>query len=65
MPKEIEKLGVTVCNDLKEGLKDADVVNILRVQRTPEKNLFPTLREYATLFGVNSEKLKYANRTAW
>jgi len=61
MPKEIEKLGVTVCNDLKEGLKDADVVNILRVQlERQKKNLFPTLREYATLFGVNSEKLKYA-----
>ena len=61
MPKEIEKLGVTVCSDLKEGLKDADVVNILRVQlERQKKNLFPTLREYATLFGVNSEKLKYA-----
>ncbi|PKL92432.1 MAG: aspartate carbamoyltransferase [Candidatus Goldiibacteriota bacterium HGW-Goldbacteria-1] len=61
MPKEIEKLGVTVYHDLKEGLKDADVVNILRVQvERQKKNLFPTLREYATMFGINSEKLKYA-----
>ncbi|MBN2753853.1 MAG: aspartate carbamoyltransferase catalytic subunit [Candidatus Goldbacteria bacterium] len=61
MPKEIEKLGVTVHHDLKEGLKDADVVNILRVQlERQKKNLFPTLREYATMFGVNTEKLKYA-----
>jgi len=61
MPKEIEKLGVTVHYDLKEGLKDADVVNILRVQlERQKKNLFPTLREYATMFGINSEKLKYA-----
>lgn len=61
IPKDIEQLGVKVCTDLKEGLKDCDVINILRMQlERQKKNLFPTIREYAMLFGVNREKLKYA-----
>jgi aspartate carbamoyltransferase catalytic subunit len=61
MPKEIEKLGVEVYTDLKEGLKDVDVVNVLRMQlERQKKNLFPTVREYAMLFGLNSQRLKLA-----
>ncbi len=61
IPKDIEKLGVEVFTDLKQGLKDVDVINILRIQlERQKKNLFPTIREYAMLFGINTEKLKYA-----
>lgn len=61
IPKDIEKLGVKVYTDIKEGLKDVDVINILRIQlERQKKNLFPTIREYAMLFGINTEKLKYA-----
>jgi aspartate carbamoyltransferase catalytic subunit len=61
MPKEIEKLGVEVFTDMKEGLKDVDVINVLRMQlERQKKNLFPTVREYAMLFGLNSQKLKLA-----
>jgi len=61
IPRDVEKLGVEVHTDLKTGLKDVDVVNILRMQlERQKKNLFPTIREYATLFGVNREKMKYA-----
>ncbi len=61
IPRDVEKLGVEIHTDLKTGLKDADVVNILRMQlERQKKNLFPTIREYAMLFGINTEKLKYA-----
>ena len=63
VPKSMEKMGVEVHHDIKTGLKDADVVNILRMQlERQKKNLFPTIREYAMLFGVNREKLRYAKK---
>jgi aspartate carbamoyltransferase catalytic subunit len=61
IPKDIEKLGVDVYTDVEKGIKDVDVINILRIQlERQKKNLFPTIREYAMLFGINTEKLKLA-----
>lgn len=61
IPKDIEKLGVEVFTDVESGIKDVDVINILRIQLERQKNnLFPTIREYAMLFGINTEKLKLA-----
>ncbi len=61
IPKDIEKLGVEVFTDVEKGIKDVDVINILRIQlERQKKNLFPTIREYAMLFGINTEKLKLA-----
>jgi aspartate carbamoyltransferase catalytic subunit len=61
IPRDIEKLGVEVYHDLEKGIKGADVVNILRIQlERMKKHLFPTIREYAMLFGVNTTKLKSA-----
>ncbi len=61
MPRDIEELGVEVYNDLEKGIKGADVINILRIQlERMKKHLFPTIREYAMLFGVNTTKLKSA-----
>ncbi|MFP4465424.1 MAG: aspartate carbamoyltransferase catalytic subunit [Candidatus Goldiibacteriota bacterium] len=61
IPRDIHKMGVDVYTDIKEGLKDVDVINILRMQlERQKKNMFPTLREYAMLFGIDSKKLKYA-----
>ncbi len=63
MPKDIEKLGVRVTNKLEEAIKDADVLNILRIQlERQSENLFPSIREYAIKFGVDSEKLKCAKK---
>jgi len=65
VPKEMEKMGVEVHHNIETGLKDADVVNILRMQlERQKKNLFPTIREYAMLFGVNRTKLKLAKDDA-
>ena len=59
MPPEIEKMGVRVSYDLRGLIKEVDVINLLRVQLEREKrNLFPSLREYAVLFGLNKDVLK-------
>jgi len=58
IPKDIEKLGVEVYHSLEEGLKGVDVVNILRIQMERQKQmLFPTIREYNRLFGIDETTL--------
>ncbi|RLD09325.1 MAG: aspartate carbamoyltransferase, partial [Chlamydiae bacterium] len=59
IPRQIEEMGVDVSYNLINALKDADAVNMLRIQREREKfSLFPSTKEYSKLFGLNSEKLK-------
>jgi len=61
IPPGIEKLGVQVVNDLREAVRDANVINVLRIQlERQKKGLFPSLREYARLYGVNKEVLSIA-----
>ncbi len=58
---ELEKLGVTVHHDVREAVKDADVVNVLRIQlERINSALYPTNREYARIFGINKEVLALA-----
>lgn len=61
IPAEVEKMGVAVRYDVTEAIRDADVVNILRLQLERQKrNLFPSVREYARLFGVTMGRLRLA-----
>jgi len=61
IPSTIKSMGVNVEYDIKKALKDADVVNILRIQMERQtKNLFPSLREYTNLYKVTKDLLKYA-----
>ncbi len=61
LPPEAAKLPVEVFTNLEDGLRGADVVNILRIQlERQDAAFFPSVREYARLFGVNAEKLKVA-----
>jgi len=63
--KNIECLGAKVTTDIKEALKDADVVMGLRIQLERQKGgLFPDLREYSQTFGVNKELMQYAKEDA-
>lgn len=65
MPRDIENLGVTVHDRVENALKDADVVNILRIQlERQKKGLFPSPREYARIFGVNAQRLALAKDDA-
>ena len=58
MPKHLDTLGVTHFSDLKEALVWCDVANVLRIQlERQDVNYFPSLREYAMVYGVNKEVL--------
>ena len=61
MPADAHKLPVTVHTDLRTGLDGADVVNVLRIQlERQDSAYFPTVREYAKLFGVTRDRLRAA-----
>jgi aspartate carbamoyltransferase catalytic subunit len=63
IPMEIEKLGVRIAYDIHEAVRDADVVNILRIQHErQQKGLFPSIREYVNRFGINRDVLKGAKK---
>ncbi|MBO5308698.1 MAG: aspartate carbamoyltransferase catalytic subunit [Lentisphaeria bacterium] len=65
VPKEFESVGVRVCHDLKEAVRNADVVNILRIQHERQTaGFFPSTGEYAKFFGINEETLKYMKKDA-
>jgi len=57
VPKVFEKMGCKVTWDLEEGVKNADVVNLLRIQHERQrKAMFPSLGEYTSLFGINKSR---------
>jgi aspartate carbamoyltransferase catalytic subunit len=57
-----KELGCRVFYDLDEALKGADVVNILRIQlERQKKGLFPSIREYNHMFGVDEKRLRDIN----
>ncbi|MEK7449110.1 MAG: aspartate carbamoyltransferase catalytic subunit [Planctomycetota bacterium] len=61
VPDEFKQLGVTISYNIDEIIPEVDVINILRIQLERQNtNLFPSIREYARLFGINSERLKKA-----
>ncbi|MES0127899.1 aspartate carbamoyltransferase catalytic subunit [Mesorhizobium sp. M0029] len=61
LPSGIEKMGVIVSRSMAEGLKGADVVMMLRLQRERMEGAFvPSVREYFRYFGLDAEKLKAA-----
>lgn len=65
IPWGIEELGVKVVHDVKKALEGADAVTLLRIQMERQnETLFPSVREYASTFGLNSELFKYAKPDA-
>ncbi len=59
IPREIEKLGVRVTYNIEEAVKDADVINVLRIQLERQKSgLFPSIREYVQKYCITEELLK-------
>lgn len=59
VPREFEKLGVTVSYDINEVLPTADVVNLLRIQHERQrKEYFPGIGEYIRLFGLTKDRAK-------
>jgi aspartate carbamoyltransferase catalytic subunit len=65
LPAGIEKMGVIVASSMSEGLRNADVVMMLRLQRERMAGAFvPSVREYFRYFGLDAEKLKVARKDA-
>ena len=65
LPAGIERMGVEVFRDMREGLKDADVVMMLRLQRERMAGSFvPSVREYFHYYGLDAEKLAFARPDA-
>ena len=61
MPSGIEHFGVEVYDDMREGLKDVDVVMMLRLQKERmDGGFIPSEREYYHRYGLDAEKLSYA-----
>ena len=61
MPAGIAETGVEVFHDMKAGLKDVDIVMMLRLQRERMSGAFvPSTKEYFRYFGLDAEKLAYA-----
>lgn len=59
IPNQIERLGVEVAYDLDQILPECDCVNLLRIQlERQHAGLFPSITEYAHLFGMNGERLR-------
>jgi aspartate carbamoyltransferase catalytic subunit len=65
LPAGIERFGVEVSRDMRDGLRDADIVMMLRLQRERMSGSFiPSLQEYHHFFGLDRTKLGYAKPDA-
>ncbi len=65
MPKNVEDLGVTPFQDLSAGIKDADVVVILRLQKERMQGSFlPSENEYYFCYGITTERMRHAKPDA-
>jgi aspartate carbamoyltransferase catalytic subunit len=65
LPSGIENFGVEVFTDMKKGLKDCDIVMMLRLQlERMEGNFFPSVREFFHFYGLDYDKLSVAKPDA-
>ena len=61
MPPGMSEFGVEVYDDMREGLRDADVVMMLRLQKERmDGGFIPSEREYYHRWGLDAEKLSFA-----
>lgn len=63
IPAAIEELGVGVTNDVNEAIREADAINVLRMQFERDRaGAFPSRIEYFKTFGITEERLKKAKK---
>jgi len=63
IPRDIDRMGVQVTTHLDELLPRVDALNILRIQLERQgRSLFPSLREYSRIWGVNNAVLDKADK---
>src|SRR3984893_14102626 len=58
VPKEFEQMGCRITYDVEEAIREADIINLLRIQHERQrKTMFPSLNEYSRLLGLNKARL--------
>ncbi len=58
VPSAITPMGCTISHSLDDVLGEVDVINMLRIQfERFGSNLFPSLREYSRLYGMNAQRV--------
>ncbi|MBI4734456.1 MAG: aspartate carbamoyltransferase catalytic subunit [candidate division NC10 bacterium] len=63
LPRYMDRLGVEVFHRIEPAIADMDIIMMLRIQLERQGGgLFPTLREYSKLFGLNLDRLKAAKQ---
>lgn len=61
LPRYVEQLGVQVYTDVDAAIEGVDIIMMLRIQLERQgQGLFPSLREYSRLFGLNRKRVKRA-----
>jgi aspartate carbamoyltransferase catalytic subunit len=65
IPRGIEKTGIKLSNRVEDAIEGADVVMSLRIQlERQKKGLFPSIKEYSSIFGLDEKKLALAKPNA-
>jgi aspartate carbamoyltransferase catalytic subunit len=65
VPADLAPMGVRVCHTLEEGIRDCDVVIMLRLQNERMSGaLLPSSQEFFKSFGLTPEKLQLARPDA-
>ena len=65
LPTAIERMGVEVFHDMREGLKDCDIIMMLRLQQERMHGSFlPSTKEYFRYWGLDYDKLDVAKEDA-
>ncbi len=63
IPPAIEEMGVKVTDNIDEALRNADAVNVLRMQfERDEEGVFPQQLEYFKNFGITGDRLSKAKK---
>ncbi|MCB1971863.1 MAG: aspartate carbamoyltransferase catalytic subunit [Geminicoccaceae bacterium] len=65
LPSGIDNMSVDVFTDMRAGLRDADVVMMLRLQRERMSGAYvPSVREYFHFYGLDADKMRHARPDA-
>ncbi|SLN44220.1 aspartate carbamoyltransferase catalytic subunit [Oceanibacterium hippocampi] len=65
LPAAAERLGAEICTNMRDGLRDADIIMMLRLQTERMRGSFvPSKREYYRFYGLDRDKLSAARTDA-
>ncbi len=65
IPSHLDRLGAKIYYNMDEGIRGVDAIMMLRLQLERQgRALFPSIREYARLYGLNADRVKLADSRA-